>query len=264
VAGLVEVLAPVAGAPPVPAPRPAPLALNAQLRWSEVSRLLEGDRPASIIELGCGRGGFGSRFAAVAAYDGVEPDRASRAEAATVVGADRVHESLESVDATGVDWLCSFEVLEHIDDDEGALGTWVERVRPGGRVVVSVPAHRRRYGAADAAVGHLRRYDPDDLRALLASADLEDVDVWAYGAGAGDVLEWGRNLLARRSPGPDGAPDDPADGVAERTAGSGRWMVLPGWVARLGGVALLPFTWLQRPFGRRGIGPGLIGTGTRP
>jgi glycosyltransferase involved in cell wall biosynthesis len=235
--------------------RPAPLALNAQLRWSEVSRLLQRDRPSTVIELGCGRGGFGSRFAAVAGYDGVEPDAASRAEAGVVVGEDRVHEALDTVAADDVDWLCSFEVLEHIEDDAGALGTWVERVRPGGRVVVSVPAHRRRYGAADAAVGHLRRYDPDDLRSLLAGAGLDDVEVWAYGAGAGDVLEWGRNVLAARAPA--------AEGVSERTAGSGRWMVLPGWVARLGAVVLVPFTLLQRPFGRRGIGPGLIGTGTR-
>ena len=120
---------------------------------------------------------------------------------------------------------------------------------------MSVPAHRRRYGAADAAVGHLRRYDPDDLRSLLAGAGLDDVDVWAYGAGAGDVLEWGRNVLAARAPA--------ADGVSERTAGSGRWMVLPDWVARLGAVVLVPFTLLQRPFGRRAIGPGLIGTGIR-
>ena len=255
VAGLADLVAGASDQRPAPAPRPAPLALNAQLRWSEVSRLLERDHPASVLELGCGRGGFGSRFAAHARYDGVEPDDESREQAAAVVGAERVHDSIESVATHDVDWLCSFEVLEHIEDDEGALGTWVERVRPGGRVVVSVPAHRRRYGAADAAVGHLRRYDPDDLRSLLASADLDEVDVWAYGAGAGDVLEWGRNLLAGRA--------QAADGVSERTAGSGRWMVLPAWVARVGAVALLPFTLLQRPFGRRGIGPGLIGTGVR-
>jgi glycosyltransferase involved in cell wall biosynthesis len=264
VAGLVAALAPASGAHPASPARPAPLALNAQLRWSEVSRLLERDRPARILELGCGRGGFGSRFARLARYDGVEPDGESRHEAASAIGADQVHESLDSVEGGDVDWLCSFEVLEHIEDDEGALGTWVERVRPGGRVVVSVPAHRRRYGAADAAVGHLRRYDPDDLRALLGSAGLDEVEVWAYGAGAGDVLEWGRNLLAGRATaadaeGAEGGEDD----VAERTAGSGRWMVLPGWVARLGAVALFPFTLLQRPFGRRGIGPGLIGTGIR-
>jgi glycosyltransferase involved in cell wall biosynthesis len=257
VAGLVEALAGAeTSRATAPRPRPAPLALNAQLRWSEVVRLLERDRPATVLELGCGRGGFGSRFATVADYDGVEPDAESRAEAAIAVGEAQVHGSLDEVDAVDVDWLCSFEVLEHIEDDAGALGSWVERLRPGGRVVVSVPAHQRRYGAADAAVGHLRRYDPDELRSLLSSAGLDDVEVWGYGAGAGDVLEWARNVLAGRA--------QAADGVSERTAGSGRWMVLPGWVARLGAVALYPFTLLQRPFGRRGIGPGLIGTGTRP
>ena len=41
------------------------------------------------------------------------------------------------------DLVCAFEVLEHIEDDDAALTEWRARVRPGGRLLLSVPASER-------------------------------------------------------------------------------------------------------------------------
>ncbi|MEL7157397.1 MAG: methyltransferase domain-containing protein, partial [Actinomycetota bacterium] len=56
---------------------------------------------------------------------------------------------------TRFDYVMAFEVLEHITDDRAALEEWLRRLRPGGRVLFSVPAHQRKYGDADRAVGHV-------------------------------------------------------------------------------------------------------------
>jgi len=44
------------------------------------------------------------------------------------------------------DMVCAFEVLEHLKRDEAALRDWITLVRPGGHLVLSVPAGPERFG----------------------------------------------------------------------------------------------------------------------
>lgn len=64
------------------------------------------------------------------------------------------------------------DVLEHVDDDAGLLRDVTARVRPGGAVVVSVPAWPSLHGAHDMQLRHVRRYAPKQARALLEGAGL--------------------------------------------------------------------------------------------
>ncbi len=231
----------------------------ARLRWDVIERRLDDlAPPAKILEVGAGSGAVAARLDKLGAYVGVEPDGLSRATAiGRVSSSARILASIESVTDTDFDLLTSFEVLEHIDDDAGELIRWVSHLRPGALVLVSVPAHRHRFAAADVGVGHLRRYDPDDLRDLLAGAGLVDIDVRAYGFPLGYLLEWVRNLLARRDQRRgQGVPE----AIADRTAGSGRLRQPPPWAGTVVDVATWPFRVLQRlpPF--RHLGPGLVGT----
>ena len=50
------------------------------------------------------------------------------------------------------------EVLEHVEDDRGALAEVARVLRPGGVVAVSVPANPRLQGPSDEWAGHVRRY----------------------------------------------------------------------------------------------------------
>ena len=94
--------------------------------------------------------------------------------------------------------VCAFEVLEHIPDDEATLAEIARVLRPGGALFVSVPVNPRLYTGFDAACGHVRRYDADDLQAKLARVGLH-IERWATqpnnfgrltGALVGGLLRW--------------------------------------------------------------------------
>lgn len=63
-------------------------------------------------------------------------------------------------------------VLEHIADDRAVLRQLAERVRPGGAVLIFVPALQALYGSLDAMVGHERRYAKRELGEKLRGAGL--------------------------------------------------------------------------------------------
>ncbi|HEY4090081.1 MAG TPA: class I SAM-dependent methyltransferase [Luteibacter sp.] len=66
------------------------------------------------------------------------------------------------------DFVCAFDILEHVVDDEGALGELARVAAPGASLLLSTPLHPEAWTAFDDFVGHYRRYEPEAIRALLA------------------------------------------------------------------------------------------------
>lgn len=73
----------------------------------------------------------------------------------------------------GADSVISFNVLEHIPDDRGALEAIRAFLRPGGQLLLLSPAHPFLFGATDRAVDHERRYTKDGLGRLLGASGYE-------------------------------------------------------------------------------------------
>ncbi|MEN6304801.1 MAG: methyltransferase domain-containing protein [Armatimonadia bacterium] len=71
--------------------------------------------------------------------------------------------------------VVSCDVLEHVPDDRAAVAEMVRVLRPGGHLVLTVPAHRFLWSEHDEALAHLRRYSAKELRALLQEAGLQVV-----------------------------------------------------------------------------------------
>ena len=83
--------------------------------------------------------------------------------------------------AAAFDTVVCAEVLEHLDDDRAALSELAAVLRPGGLLLVSVPANPFRYDWTDRWAGHRRRYTVDELAGKLADAGFEAVDVGGWG-----------------------------------------------------------------------------------
>jgi SAM-dependent methyltransferase len=79
--------------------------------------------------------------------------------------------SLPFPDAT-FDLVCALDIIEHVDDDEGALREISRVVRPDGAVLISAPLHASLWTKFDDFVGHKRRYEPAQLLARLAQHGL--------------------------------------------------------------------------------------------
>jgi SAM-dependent methyltransferase len=68
--------------------------------------------------------------------------------------------------------LC-INVLEHVDDPDKVVASCAEAIEPGGSLIVLVPQGRRKMGSLDRTLGHKRRFDKKQLRALLANHGFE-------------------------------------------------------------------------------------------
>jgi SAM-dependent methyltransferase len=154
-------------------------------------RLREALPTGHVLNAGCGAGSFTLRLLdagyGVTSVDASEPFvervRGLVAErglthAAPVELADLHALQFEDEAFDGI--VCG-EVLEHLDDDRTALRELVRVLRPGGLVVVSVPANPWRYDWSDHWAGHRRRYSSGGLAQRLAEAGLTDIDVTDYG-----------------------------------------------------------------------------------
>jgi len=75
--------------------------------------------------------------------------------------------------APGFDTVLCLNVLEHVDDDVGALRRIHHLLGARGRVILIVPASHRLYGEIDRAIGHYRRYERDELDHKLTAAGFE-------------------------------------------------------------------------------------------
>jgi len=127
---------------------------------------------AAIVDFGAGTGTFAQRLTMAGyAVRCVELDPVLRHRlAAAGLG---VYALTEEVPPASLDYIYSLNVLEHIEDDLGALRELRSRLKPGGRLMLYVPAFQSLYSSMDRLVGHFRRYRRHQLLALLRRAGFE-------------------------------------------------------------------------------------------
>ena len=70
------------------------------------------------------------------------------------------------------DLVCALDIIEHVDDDDGALSELSRVAQPGGTLLISTPLHPTRWTSFDDFVGHKRRYEPQQLLTKLAQHQL--------------------------------------------------------------------------------------------
>jgi SAM-dependent methyltransferase len=180
---------------------------------------------SSILELGCSAGALGAALKRRAAprpltIVGVELDPGYAATAAerldrVVVADAETFLSAQAPPEAPFDCLVAADLLEHLVDPWTALRSAVELVRPGGKVVVSLPnvlffgallrlVRERRWPRDDEGVfdaTHLRWFARTDAEDLLRGAGLRDIATEPrYWVGGGPLRR--RQALARTPLGP--------------------------------------------------------------
>ena len=139
-----------------------------------VRRHMSGHQSLRVLDAGCGTGGT------LAALEGVGElwgcDISTEAlEMCRLRGLDRLVESrIEALDFddASFDVVISCDVLEHVEDDAGAMRELARVLRPGGICVLTLPAYKWLWSEHDEALGHLRRYVGAEVRRLVEGAGL--------------------------------------------------------------------------------------------
>lgn len=128
-----------------------------------------------ILDVGCGTGTMLTHLAAYGKAQGVDIDEEAigycRDRGLTEVRLGSA-ETLPFEDES-FDLVTALDVIEHLDDDTVALREIRRVLRPGGLVLVTVPAHPFLWGDQDEVNLHKRRYVAPEIRARLSESGFD-------------------------------------------------------------------------------------------
>jgi SAM-dependent methyltransferase len=98
------------------------------------------------------------------------------------------------------DLVCALDIIEHVDDEDGAFSEISRVAKPGGTLLISIPLHPARWNAFDNFVGHKRRYEPSRLQSKLTEHHLEVARSAVFGMQprSSRLLDWGMWYLSNR------------------------------------------------------------------
>jgi 2-polyprenyl-3-methyl-5-hydroxy-6-metoxy-1,4-benzoquinol methylase len=160
------------------------------------------DRPLRVLDVGGGRGVLRDQVEAATAWtvDLVELNLPALGAASPGRGRHLYYDVLErSPDMVGrYDAAILFDVIEHVEAPRPLLDAVAQHVKPGGWLLVNVPALESLFSAFDEASGHFRRYDRRSLTAEMADGSWEIRDLRYWGMSLIPMIAVRKMLL--RSP----------------------------------------------------------------
>ncbi|MEN5207739.1 class I SAM-dependent methyltransferase [Stenotrophomonas terrae] len=214
------------------------------LRRARILSLLKKCRPpAALLEIGCGAGALLCDLSRMG-YDakGLETSLKALSMATQLANAVQSTHSVLASPESGwhgkFDIVCAFDVLEHIEDHDAALQEWLQWLSPKGSLIISVPAHRSRWGAGDVWAGHWRRYDHSELRELIAAHGLKIEYFECYGFPLANATEALGNIAYKRML---NKAESQSKGDATASSGVDRrsYLKLNRWINTLSGRAII-------------------------
>ena len=138
-------------------------------------RDLYGDRTdLNVLDIGCGTGAMSvqlARFGKVisADFSPLALQFSRRRNLTRLCAADAMRLPFRD---NAFDIVVALDILEHLPNDQAALCEFQRVLKPGGRVIASVPAYKSLWSAHDVALMHFRRYVARQVRERLSTARL--------------------------------------------------------------------------------------------
>ena len=187
-------------------------------------------KKARILEVGCGTGHNIQMLERFGTVGGIEIDPEARAFAEKRLG--RKVSSAPLPQLTGIkrghyDLVAALDVVEHIDDDKAAIAALASCLKPGGKLLVTVPAHQWMWSAHDELNHHKRRYSKKQLRQLIEGSPLK-LDAIGYFNSLLFPLAVGARLASKltgRGGGDDSLPPKPVNYAFERAFAAERRLI---------------------------------------
>ena len=128
---------------------------------------------AQILEAGCGTGGNLAMLTRHGQVYGMEENaqaiELSSAKGASLIAQGRLPSAIP-FEGKKFDLIALLDVLEHLDEDDASLRALRTRLKPGGWLLITVPAFPFLWSHHDELHHHKRRYVATDLRALIKGA----------------------------------------------------------------------------------------------
>lgn len=150
-------------------------------RFGDQGTSAPSDRP-KLLDIGCGTGGLLRDMS-----DGYEVHGLDSADAAREACAKRGFETKPCwlpddlpAEEGGFDACVMSDVLEHVEDDAGSVKAAARKLKPGGIMVCTVPAHMWLWTKRDEHHHHFRRYSRKEYEGIFEDAGLEPVVVSWY------------------------------------------------------------------------------------
>jgi 2-polyprenyl-3-methyl-5-hydroxy-6-metoxy-1,4-benzoquinol methylase len=163
------------------------------------------DAERAALDVGCGAGILRAQLEAATAWriDATDLDLDALARVPEGRGRVLLYDVLEKRERfrEAYDLVLLFDVLEHVEPTAPFLEAVVHHLKPGGQLLLNVPALPRLYGRYDVAAGHHRRYDRASLLAELRGLPLVPLETRYWGLSLVPLAAARKLLLGMRGAG---------------------------------------------------------------
>ena len=185
---------------------------------------------AKLLEIGCGTGHNLPMLGDFGHVDALELDDEARGIAQKRLGRKVMRAplpELSEVKDRHYDLIGAFDVIEHIEDDHAAVASIATKLKPGGKFIMTVPAHQWMWSAHDVVNHHKRRYSKRALKRLIEGSPLTLDRVGYFNSLLFPVAVAERMLskIRGKDEGDLGLPAAPLNAALERAFASERHLI---------------------------------------
>lgn len=195
-----------------------------------IDRFAPEGRPLAILEVGCGTGSNIPLLQTYGTVDAIEPDDGARdlstRRTGVAVKGGYLPDGVKLEDGA-YDLIVLLDVLEHIPEDRPALSALRRKLKPGGRLLLTVPACPWMWSAHDVAHHHQRRYTLASLKSVLKGSGFELIHHSHFNSLLFPLIAGVRLVgkLTGRAGGDDAVPAKGVNRLLSRLFGGERYLV---------------------------------------